>query len=67
MREHRSVLNNCGNSCGTAEHGWASIILSIWLVGGVTILSIGGVGVYIGKMYVEIKHRPLYNIKEFLD
>ena len=52
---------------GTAEHGWASIILSIWLVGGVTILSIGGVGVYIGKMYVEIKHRPLYNIKEFLD
>ena len=52
---------------GTAEHGWASIILSIWLVGGVTILSIGGVGVYICKMYVEIKHRPLYNIKEFLD
>ena len=52
---------------GTAEHGWASILLSIWLVGGVTILSIGGVGVYIGKMYVEIKHRPLYNIKEFLD
>lgn len=52
---------------GTAEHGWASIILSIWLVGGVTILSIGGVGIYIGKMYVEIKHRPLYNIKEFLD
>ena len=52
---------------GTAEHGWASIILSIWLVGGVTVLSIGGVGVYIGKMYVEIKHRPLYNIKEFLD
>ena len=52
---------------GTAEHGWASIILSIWLVGGVTILCIGGVGIYIGKMYLEIKRRPLYNVKDFLD
>ena len=52
---------------GTAEHGWASIILSIWLVGGVTILCIGGVGIYIGKMYMEIKRRPLYNVKDFLD
>ncbi|MBR6264628.1 MAG: glycosyltransferase family 2 protein [Prevotella sp.] len=52
---------------GTAEHGWASIMLSIWLVGGICILSIGGVGLYIGKMYVEVKHRPLYSVKEFLD
>ena len=52
---------------GTAEHGWASIILSIWLVGGVTILCIGGVGIYIGKMYLEIKRRPLYNVKDFLN
>ena len=52
---------------GTAEHGWASIILSIWLVGGVTILCIGGGGIYIGKMYLEIKRRPLYNVKDFLD
>ncbi len=52
---------------GTAEHGWASIILSIWLVGGVTILCIGGVGIYIGKIYLEIKRRPLYIVKEFLD
>lgn len=52
---------------GTAEHGWASIILSIWLVGGTTILCIGGVGIYIGKMYVEIKRRPLYIVKDFLD
>ena len=52
---------------GTAEHGWASIILSIWLVGGVIILCIGGVGIYIGKIFLEIKRRPLYNIKDFLD
>ncbi|MBO4659510.1 MAG: glycosyltransferase family 2 protein [Prevotella sp.] len=52
---------------GTAEQGWASLILSIWLVGGICILSIGGVGLYIGKMYIEVKHRPLYTVKEFLD
>ena len=52
---------------GSAEHGWASLMLSIWLVGGVTIVSIGGVGLYIGKIYTEIKRRPLYHIKEFLD
>ena len=51
---------------GTAEHGWASLMLSIWLVGGICILSIGGVGIYIGKMYVEVKRRPLYIVKEFL-
>ena len=52
---------------GSAEHGWASLMLSIWLVGGITIVSIGGIGIYIGKIYTEIKQRPLYNIKEFLD
>ncbi len=52
---------------GSAEHGWASLILSIWFVGGICILSIGGVGLYIGKMYVEVKRRPLYAVKEFLD
>ena len=30
-------------------------------------MSMGTIGIYIGKMYVEVKHRPLYNIKEFLD
>ena len=52
---------------GTAVHGWASLMLSIWLVGGVTLLGVGGVGIYIGKMYNEVKHRPLYTVKEFLD
>ena len=52
---------------GSAVHGWASLMLSIWLVGSVTILSIASVGIYIGKMYVEVKRRPLYIVKEFLD
>ena len=50
----------------TAVPGWASLILSIWLVGGFVLISIGTVGVYIGKIYNEVKGRPLYNIKKIL-
>jgi len=51
---------------GTAVKGWSSLILSIWLVGGILMVSIGVIGVYIGKIYREVKHRPLYNIQEIL-
>ncbi len=51
---------------GTAVPGWASLILSIWLVGGFILIAVGTVGVYIGKIYAEVKGRPLYNIKEIL-
>ena len=52
---------------GTAVPGWASLILSVWLTGGFLMIGIGIVGVYIGKIYQEVKHRPLYNIKDILD
>lgn len=52
---------------GTAVPGWASLILSIWLVGGLVLISIGVVGVYIGRIYKEVKGRPLYNVKETLE
>lgn len=52
---------------GTAVQGWSSLILSIWLVGGVILVAMGVTGVYIGKIYKEVKHRPLYNIKDILD
>jgi glycosyltransferase involved in cell wall biosynthesis len=51
---------------GTAVPGWASLILSIWMVGGFVLIGIGTVGVYIGKIYAEVKDRPLYNIKEIV-
>lgn len=51
---------------GTAVPGWASLILSIWFVGGVVLISVGIVGVYIGRIYKEVKGRPLFNIKEKL-
>lgn len=51
---------------GTAVPGWSSLILSIWLVGGFILIGIGIVGTYIGKIYQEVKGRPLYNIQEIL-
>lgn len=46
--------------------GWASIMASIWLIGGVLTLSLGIIGEYIGKIYIEVKNRPLYHIEEKL-
>lgn len=51
----------------TEVAGWASLILSIWLVGAMLMISIGTVGLYIAKIYGEVKHRPLYNISQILD
>ena len=53
--------------CGTAVPGWSSLMLSVWFTGGVIMIAIGLVGIYIGKIYMEVKHRPLYNIKEVLE
>lgn len=52
---------------GSAVHGWPSMILSIWLVGGMIMLSVGTVGLYVGKAYMETKHRPRYHIDRYLD
>ena len=51
---------------GTAVPGWASLILSIWLVGGFILISMGIIGAYIGKIFTEVKQRPLYHIQEIL-
>ena len=52
---------------GTAVPGWSSLILSIWLVGGFVLISLGIVGNYLGRIYTEVKHRPLYHVAEILD
>lgn len=51
---------------GNTVSGWASLILSIWLIGGCTLLGIGVIGEYIGKIYLEVKDRPRYNIESVL-
>lgn len=52
---------------GHVVAGWTSLILSIWFIGGVQLLSIGLIGQYIGKIYIEVKHRPRYHIEKILD
>lgn len=47
--------------------GWTSLILSIWFLGGLQLMSIGIVGEYIGKIYMETKHRPKYFIEETVE
>lgn len=43
--------------------GWSSIMISIWFLGGVQLFSIGMIGQYIGKIYMESKERPRYNVE----
>lgn len=51
---------------GKTVQGWASLMLSIWFIGAVITISIGIIGAYIGKMYIEVKHRPLYIVADQL-
>ena len=51
---------------GHVVAGWTSLIISIWFLGGLQLLAIGLVGKYIGKIYVEVKHRPRYHIEKLL-
>lgn len=52
---------------GTTVPGWASIMVSIWGIGGILILSVGVVGEYIGKIYLETKERPRYIVESFIN
>lgn len=48
---------------GHAETGWTSIIISIWMIGGLLLMSVGLIGEYIGKIYAETKQRPRFSIE----
>ena len=52
---------------GKAVPGWTAIVCSIWLLGGMLLLSIGVLGEYIGKIFSEVKHRPRYYIEEIIE
>lgn len=51
---------------GNVVPGWSELMISVWLVGGLIVLSIGIVGEYIGKIYWESKHRPLWLEQEYI-
>ena len=42
--------------------GWSSDLISVSLVGGIQLISLGVIGKYVGKIYLETKHRPRYII-----
>lgn len=56
----------CSLIGGNTVSGWASLILSVWVIGGCALLGIGVIGEYIGKIYLEVKDRPRYNIESKL-
>ncbi len=44
--------------------GWTSILISVLLIGGIQLIVLGIIGEYIGKMYFQIKNRPMYIVDE---
>ncbi len=52
---------------GDTVSGWTSLMTSIWALGGLQVVSIGVVGKYIGKVYLEVKERPRYIVDKYLD
>ncbi|MBW3091181.1 glycosyltransferase family 2 protein [Bifidobacterium miconisargentati] len=49
---------------GHAVAGWGSVMCSLWLLGGMILVALGVVGEYIGKIYMEVKHRPRFIIEK---
>ena len=51
---------------GKTVEGWATIVVSIWMLGGIQLLCLGIIGEYIGKIYIETKKRPKFIIDKFI-
>ena len=51
---------------GQTVAGWTTTVLSVWAIGGLIMISLGVIGEYIGKIYLETKHRPRYIIDSYL-
>ena len=52
---------------GHVVAGWSSILVSVWVLGGILLIAMGIVGEYIGKIYLETKNRPRYIIEQYLN
>lgn len=51
---------------GNTVSGWSSLMLSLWFIGGCVMIGLGIVGLYIGKIYFEVKDRPRYHVETTL-
>ena len=52
---------------GATVSGWASLMCSIWMIGGIQLLALGVIGEYMGKVYSETKARPRFIIERVLN
>lgn len=52
---------------GATVPGWSSILISVWLIGGVQMIALGIIGEYIGKIYMETKERPRFIVERFIN
>lgn len=52
---------------GATIIGWTTLMVSVWAIGGLILLSLGVVGEYIGKIYLETKGRPRFIVEQFLN
>lgn len=52
---------------GTLLLGWASLIVSIWMLGGLTIFCLGIIGIYLAKIFIEVKQRPYSIVKDIYE
>ena len=52
---------------GKTVTGWTSTLASIWMIGGIQLLSLGVIGEYVGKIYHESKHRPRFIVDRYLN
>ena len=58
------TLTLCDYAKGNVVRGWTSLLISIWLLAGWLLMALGIVGEYVGKILVEVKHRPRYFIMD---
>lgn len=58
------IYSICSKFFGMTVSGWTSLACSIWMIGGIQLLSIGIIGEYVGKIYFETKRRPKYIIEK---
>ena len=61
------VYNIVRWAVGATVTGWASLSCSVWLIGGLILLALGVIGEYMGKVYMEVKERPRFLIREVLE
>jgi polyisoprenyl-phosphate glycosyltransferase len=52
---------------GMTVPGWTSIVIPMFFIGGLNMLFLGIVGEYLGKIYLEVKRRPLFIVAEKLN